>query len=161
MRWKIACKAFVKAFKNPQKGEEFLDETAPKQVEGTDQSHLRLLNYLQQASRLVDFLKEDLSAFTDAQIGAVARKVHQDCAKAVEELVAIRPLRDEKEGSLIQVPKNYDPSQIKIVGKIKGDGPFTGTLMHGGWKAQKRSLPKKTGEHANDVICPAEIECKA
>lgn len=156
----LAFKAFMKALKDPKKAEMFLNDEAPKQLETLDQSHLRLLHYLQQAGRLIDFLKEDISAFNDAQIGAAVRKIHQDCAQTIEELVTVRPLRDEQEGSIVQVPKGYNPSEIKVVGKVKGEPPFSGTLVHRGWKAHKRSLPKKTGEQAADIICPAEIEVK-
>jgi hypothetical protein len=75
--------------------------------------------------------------------------------------VTIRPLKDEQEGSTVQVPKGYHPNEIKVVGKIKGEPPFTGVLIHRGWKAQKRSLPKKTGEQASEIICPAEVEIRA
>lgn len=158
----LAFKAFIKAFKEPEKAQQFVEETAgPKQLESTDQSHLRLLSYLQQASRLVDFLKEDIRAFSDAQVGAAVRKIHQDCSQAIEELVTLRPLKDEQEGSTVQVPKDYNPSEIKVVGKVKGEPPFTGILVHRGWKAQKRSLPKKTVDQNPEVICPAEVEIKS
>jgi Domain of unknown function (DUF2760) len=157
----LAFKAFIKALKEPEKGQQFVnDSSAPKQVEVADQSHLRLLNYLQQSSRLIDFLKEDITTFSDAQVGTAVRKIHQDCAQAVEELVTIRPLKDEQEGSTIQVPKGYNPAEVKVVGKVKGEPPFTGILVHRGWKAQKRSLPKKTGDQTSEVICPAEVEIK-
>lgn len=158
----LAFKAFIKAFKEPEKAQQFVDDAAaPKQLETADQSHLRLLNYLQQMSRLIDFLKEDIAGFNDAQVGAAVRKIHQDCAQALEELVTIRPLKDEQEGATIQVPKGYNPAEIKVVGKVKGEPPFTGVLIHRGWKAQKRSLPKKTGEQTPEVICPAEVEIKS
>lgn len=156
----LACKAFIKAFKEPEKAAQFLEESTPKKIETNDQSHLRLLTFLQQGGRLIDFLKEDITPFSDAQVGAAVRKIHQDSAQALEELVTIRPLRDEQEGSMIQVPKGYNPSDIKVVGKIKGEPPFSGTLVHRGWKAQKRSLPK-TNEQPSEVICPAEVEIKS
>ena len=157
----LAFKAFIKAFKNPEQAERFVEgKEIVKQVEVSDPSHLRLLSSLQQAGRLIDFLKEDIASFTDAQVGAAVRKIHQDCAQAIEELVTIRPLKVEQEGAVVQVPKGYNPSEIKVVGKIKGEPPFSGVLVHRGWKAHKRSLPKKTGELATDVICPAEIEIK-
>jgi len=161
MRLGLALKAFVKAFREPQKAKQFLEEKAPKHIETTDQSHLRLLYYLQQSSRLIDFLKEDIKAFSDAQVGAAVRKIHQDCAQAIEELVTIRPLREEQEGSIVQVPKGYHPAEIKVVGKVKGEPPFSGKLIHRGWKAQKRSLPRKTGEQTLEIICPAEVEIKS
>ena len=162
MRFTLAFKAFIKAFRDPEKAERFLqDAEPPKQVETSDQSHLRLLHYLQQTGRLIDFLKEAIAPFNDAQVGAAVRKIHEDCAQIIEELVTIRPLKDELEGTIVQISKGYNPSEIKIVGKVKGEPPFSGVLVHRGWKAQKRSLPKKVAEQAGEIICPAEVEIKS
>ena len=155
----LAFKAFFRTFKSPEKARLFIeDKGQPKPAEAGDQSHLRLLYYLQHSGRLVDFIKEDIGPYNDAQIGAAVRKIHQDCAQLLEELVTIRPLREENEGMTIQIPKGYNPAEIKIVGKIKGDPPFTGKLIHRGWKVHKLSLPKRTGDQTTDVICPAEVE---
>lgn len=157
----LAFKAFIKAFKEPEKAEAFLQDEKPQpKIESADTAHLRILGHLQHSGRLIDFLKEDLSAFNDAQIGAAVRKIHQDCGDILEELVTIRPLRDEQEGAVVTIPKGYDPSEIKVTGNVKGEPPFSGMLVHRGWKAHKRSLPKKIGEQVPDVICPAEIEVK-
>ncbi|MFI0435699.1 MAG: DUF2760 domain-containing protein [Parachlamydiaceae bacterium] len=158
----LAFKAFIKALKEPEKAEQFINQTqALKELEGSDQSHLRLLHSLQQAGRLIDFLKEDIGPFSDAQVGAAVRKIHQDCGQIIEELVTIRPLKEESEGMTVQVAKGYNPAEIKIVGNVKGEPPFSGILVHRGWKAQKRSLPKKSGDQTSDVICPAEVEIKS
>lgn len=158
---KLAFKAFFRTFKDPEQAKLFIaGKVEPRPAETSDHSHLRLLYYLQHAGRLVDFLKEEIGPYNDAQVGAAVRKIHQDCAQLLEELVTIRPLREENEGMTIQIPKGYNPAEIKIVGKIKGDPPFSGTLVHRGWKAHKLSLPKKTGEQTMDVICPAEVEVK-
>lgn len=160
MKWTNAFKAFVKALKEPQKAQQFIEDQPPKQIESADNSHLRLLAYLQQSGRLIDFIKEDISSFNDSQVGAAVRKIHQDCKQLLEDLVTIRPLKEENEGATVQVPKGYNPSEIKLVGKVKGEPPFTGVLVHRGWKAHKRSLPKKVGEQTVEVICPAEIEIR-
>lgn len=161
MRLWIAFKAFWKAWKHPDKAKNFLEQKeTQKIVEKGDISHLRFLSQLQQSGRLVDFFKEDISSFTDAQIGAAVRKIHADCSKIIEEYITVRPLCDEQEGSSITVPAGYDPSAIKVIGKIKGEPPFKGILVHKGWKAQKRLLPKSSGESAAEIICPAEIEIK-
>lgn len=115
---------------------------------------------MQQSGRLVDFLKEDITSFTDAQVGAAAREIHQECSKLLEEYVTVRPLREENEGATVTVPQAYDPSTVKVVGKVKGEPPFTGILVHKGWKAHKRSLPKKLGEQSLEIICPAEVEVR-
>lgn len=156
-----AFKAFWKAYKNPEEAKKFLEEKEPsKLMDKGDVSHLKLLAQLQQSGRFIDFLKEDISAFSDAQVGAAVRKIHADCSKSIEELVTIRPLCDEQEGSAITVPAGYDPSAIKVIGKVKGEPPFKGVLVHKGWKAQKRVLPKASTEFTPEIICPAEIEIK-
>jgi hypothetical protein len=156
----LAFKAFMKAWREPLKAQQFLLVSEQPKMDQADQSHLRLLAILQHSGRLVDFLKEDINEFSDAQVGAAVRKIHEECGKSLEEIVTIRPVMEEKEGAIVKVQPGYDPSSIKIVGKVKGEPPFTGTLMHKGWKAHKRSLPKKTGEQLSEVICPAEIEVR-
>ena len=155
----IAIKAFLKAFKNPKKAQEFLSEEKPL-LPSTDASHLRLLCMLQQSARLIDFLKEDISSFDDAQVGAAVRKIHQDCSKTLEDFVTIRPVLEEMEGSKVHLPKGYDSTKIKVVGKVKGEPPYNGVLVHKGWKAHKRSLPKQVAEPTLDVLCPAEVEVR-
>lgn len=161
MSFLLALKAFFKAWKHPAQAQDFLLDSPKKQdTPSQDHSHLRLLALLQQSGRLIDFFKEDIKDFTDAQIGAAVRQIHQDCSKSLEELVTIRPLMPEKEGAMLTIPKGYDPSAIKISGKVKGEPPYTGIVIHQGWKAHKRSLPQKMGEHTSEIISPAEIEVK-
>lgn len=157
MRLSYAIKAFIKAWKDPKAAEQFLQEQPPV-IEHADYSHLRLLALLQHSGRLIDFLKEELTGISDAQVGAAVRKIHADCNKTLEESVTIRPIMEEPEGAIVKVPVGYDPATLKIVGKVKGQPPFTGTLVHKGWKAHKQSLPKSMGEQLNAVIAPAEIE---
>ena len=101
-----------------------------------------------------------ISSFDDAQIGSAVRKIHDECGKCLEDLVTIRPVMEENEGAKITVPQGYDPAKIKVVGKIMGQPPYTGVLIHKGWKAHKRSLPKKIGDQVVEVICPAEVEVR-
>lgn len=132
----------------------------PKKIEEIkeDPSHLQLLAVLQSSGRLIDFLKEDITDYSDSDIGAAVRKIHADCAECLEQLVTIRPLIDENEGSKITVGVGYDASAIKLVGNVK-EAPFSGIVVHRGWKAHKKSLPKQTKTH-HEVIAPAEVEIK-
>lgn len=155
----LAFKAFFKALKDPVKAQKFIDDV-PENTTSGDHSHLRLLAILQHSGRLLDFLKEDVSKYTDIQIGAAARKIHQDCAKVVEEIITVRPVMELNEGAAVEIPKGYDPSNIKLVGKVKGEPPFKGILVHKGWKAHKHSLPKQVGEQLHDILCPAEVEVR-
>jgi Domain of unknown function (DUF2760) len=163
MSFFLACKAFWKAIKEPERAKKFLNEKeAIPQISqnNTENSHLKLLSLLQQAGRLIDFLKEDITSYSDEQVGSAVRKIHQDCNQVLEDLVTVRPIMEESEGATIRVPLGYDSATIKVTGKVKGEPPFTGILIHKGWKAHKHSLPKKIGDHSNEVISPAEIEVR-
>src|SRR5207302_2940697 len=59
--------------------ERVLQKKAPTRGEA-----LTLLAVLQREARFVDFIKEPIAAYTDAQIGAAVRSVHKDCAAALE-----------------------------------------------------------------------------
>ena len=142
---------FLKALFGASKKKE--EEALPQ-----DPSHLRLLALLQQEGRLIDFLKEDISSYSDAQIGAAVRLVHSKCQEVLESNVTLRPLYTEEEGSTITIPQGFDPSQVKLTGNVKGEPPYRGTLRHRGWKAHKESLPKSHLENARAVVSPAEVE---
>lgn len=141
-----AFKAFFQAFKKQE------------QIATTDPAHLRLLALLQKDGRLIDFLKEDISSFSDAQVGAAVRTIHTKCRESLEEFVTLRPLFTEEEGSMVTIPQGYDPSTVKITGNVKGKPPYQGILRHKGWKAHKESLPKVIQEKDRSVVCPAEVE---
>jgi hypothetical protein len=153
MRIVEAFKAFMAVWRNPQ-------PPVPLQLDSGDPSHLRLLALLQSSGRLIDFLKEDISSFSDAQVGAAVRQIHRECGKSLEEMVTIRPIMDEAEGTAIKVVAGYDPAQVKVVGKLAGGPPYSGVLVHKGWKAHKRSLPKVSALHCADVLAPAEVEVR-
>lgn len=156
----LAIKAFAKAWKYPEKAQEFLREEPVKAIESHDSSHLRLLGLLQQSGRLIDFLKEDIKEYSNEQIGAAVRKIHEDCSKTLEEVVTVRPLMDEPEGAVVKLPAGYDSASIKVTGKVKGEPPYEVIVVHKGWKAHKRSLPKKIEGLSIDVISPAEVEIR-
>jgi hypothetical protein len=117
---------------------------------------------LQQKGRLVDFLMEDVTAYSDAQVGAVARTVHEGCKVVLREQFAIVPVRDESEGAAVTVPAGYQADEYRLVGKISGQAPFLGTLMHRGWRTESVKLPRllRTGDDRLPTIAPAEVELK-
>src|SRR5579862_1330026 len=53
---------------------------------------LQMLGILQRDSRLIDFLMEDVGPYTEEQVGAAARKMHDDCRKALEQYVRLEPV---------------------------------------------------------------------
>jgi hypothetical protein len=120
---------------------------------------LSLLAVLQREGRLVDFLKEDLTGYNDAQIGAAVRDVHRDCAAAIERMFAPKAARDETEGASVTIPPGFDAARIRLTGNVAGPGPYRGALRHGGWEASKVEIPAWTGsEYSARIIAPAEVE---
>ena len=117
---------------------------------------------LQEKGRLVDFLMDDVTAYSDAQVGAAARVVHAGCKAALKEHFAIRHIRDEAEGASVSVPAGYAADEYRLVGKISGEPPFSGRLVHAGWKTESVKLPRvlKTSDDRLPSIAPAEVELK-
>ncbi|ASV75111.1 hypothetical protein THTE_2509 [Thermogutta terrifontis] len=120
---------------------------------------LILLETLQREARFVDFIKEDLSGYSDAQIGAAVRDIHRDCAAVLERLFAIRPAIDVPEGAEYVIPESFDSGRIRLVGNVHGGPPYRGRVTHHGWEATECRLPVWTGTEASArIIAPAEVE---
>jgi hypothetical protein len=128
----------------------------------TSQHHrdgaLALLALLQREGRLVDFLREPLDGFSDADIGAAARDVHRGCKKVLEQHLSMEPVMPGAEETKVSVPKGFDPAEIRLVGEAKGDPPFSGTLRHHGWRVIDAKLPTLAEGVDRNVIAPAEVE---
>jgi hypothetical protein len=117
---------------------------------------LQVLSLLQREGRLIDFCEEDLAGFSDAQVGAAARTVHDGCRKALREALALAPVRAEPEGTPVTVPPGFDPQAVRLTGNVTGNPPFSGVLRHHGWKATQVRMPAASGDAS--VIAPAEVE---
>jgi hypothetical protein len=122
------------------------------------QSALQLLSLLQQSGRLIDFLQEDITAFSDQEVGAAARLVHQGCRQTLEEYLAIRPVCDEQEGAQLTLEAGFDAAAVRLTGNVVGDAPFTGTLIHRGWRVTALRLPKVAAGHDLKILTAAEVE---
>lgn len=141
--------------------EKFVPAPTPEPVilkEYTPDAALQLLNLLQKEARFIDFIKEDITAYTDADIGVAARVVHEGCNKTIDEYFNLAPIRSEKEGSIITVPAEFDANELRLTGHIVGAAPFTGTLVHKGWQANEVRLPKLTQGHNPTIVAAAEVE---
>lgn len=126
--------------------------------EATPDAALQLLSLFQREARLIDFTQENLSAYSDADIGAAARLVHEGCAKVLREHFTIDAVRSEAEGSRVTLPEGFDASAVRLTGNVVGKAPFTGTLSHRGWRASGVRLPKLAEAHDAKVLAPAEVE---
>jgi hypothetical protein len=126
----------------------------PEQPDGEQALHL--LSLLQREGRLIDFVEEDLSGFSDAQIGAAARAVHDGCRKALRNTLSLAPIRPEAEGAQVTLPPGFDPRAVRLTGNVVGNPPFNGVLRHHGWKASAVRLPAISGDPT--LLAPAEVE---
>jgi hypothetical protein len=131
---------------------------APSFREARPDAALQLLGLLQQQGRFIDFLEEDVSGFSDTDVGAAARVVHQGCRKALREHFKIVPIRPEPEGSRITLPEGYDASLIRLAGNVVGKPPYNGNLVHRGWRVNESALPKVAEGHDVRVLAAAEVE---
>jgi hypothetical protein len=130
-------------------------ELPPERVHA---SGLAVLSMLQREGRLIDFLKEDMAAFSDAEIGAAARVVHAGCRKVLSQSFDIEPALKEAEGATIQVPAGFDAQRIRLTGNVAGQLPFRGTLKHHGWVATAVCLPAVSEALDPRVLAAAEVE---
>lgn len=122
------------------------------------ESALQLLALLQQEGRFMDFLEENVTAYSDAEIGGAARVVHEGCRKVIRDHLQMEPVRTEAEGTRLTVPAGFDAASLRLTGNVVGQPPFSGTLMHRGWRVIAIKLPKLAEGHDVRVLAPAEVE---
>jgi hypothetical protein len=118
-----------------------------------------LLAALQREGRLIDFLKEPIEDYSDAQVGAAVRDIHRDCGGLLERQFAIRPVLEQNEGSHVTIGANARNGRIRLTGKIGDGNQASGTLIHHGWLVTKSEVPVWTGDQdAASIVAPAEVE---
>jgi hypothetical protein len=144
------------------KAEAVTPAAAPPPVNQAEAEVVSFLATLQDKGRFVDFLMDDVSAYGDAEVGAAARVVHEGCRAVLREHFDIEPIRTEREGTMITVPESYRADAYRLVGKISGEPPFAGHLVHRGWKTKTVKLPRvlRSSEDRLPAIAPAEVEVR-
>lgn len=125
--------------------------------EARDDGALALAAWLQREGRLIDFLQEDIDDYEDDQIGAAVRAIHKGCKKVMDEGFALERILEGEEESPVTVPEGFDPVSISLSGKVSGDPPFKGTLMHHGWRSTAVKVPVSETVDTK-VLAAAEVE---
>jgi hypothetical protein len=118
---------------------------------------LQILAILQRDSRLIDFIMEDISAYSDDQVGAAVRGLHDQSREALARYVTLAPVIDSVEGTYAKTPGG-DPTAVKFIGNVPAGTPPGGVLRHKGWRATKVDLPSLPVKQDAAIIAPAEIE---
>jgi hypothetical protein len=131
---------------------------APTLRQASPDAALQLLSLLQRDARLIDFAGENLAGYSDAQVGAAARLVHEGCAKVLREHFQIVPVREEPEGSRVALPPGFDAAAVRVTGNVVGQPPFHGSLRHRGWRVAEVRLPQLAEGHDTRVLAAAEVE---
>ncbi len=135
-----------------------VEKAQPEKKEDGVRGAVQLLAILQREGRLLDFLQEEVDAYSDAQIGAAVRDIHRGCKKALAEHMPVEPVLREPENAQVRVDPGFDPSRIRLVGNVVGEPPFTGALRHHGWRIAKVTLPTPARGTDPTVVAPAEVE---
>ena len=128
---------------------------APERIHA---SGLLLLAGLQREGRLVDFLQQEVAAFSDEEIGAAARVVHGGCRKLLREYFTLEPATKDAEGATVTLAKGFDAQRIRLTGNVSGQPPFRGSVKHHGWVAREIRMPDLSEAIDPRVVAPAEIE---
>lgn len=120
--------------------------------------YFHLIGALQREGRLLDFLEEDISPYSDDQIGAAVRNIHENCRKTIHKYLSPKPVIMKSEGESISVEPDFDSRAVKLTGNVAGDPPFNGILRHPGWRATRVDLPRLSAAGDFSIIAPAEVE---
>ena len=123
---------------------------------------IQLLAKLQDKGRLMDFIMDDITPYSNEQVGAAARVVHQGCKEVIQNYFDIQPVHSGAEQEEISLAEDFDANAYRLVGNVPENPPFNGTVLHRGWKTITMTLPRLTNEAkestAREIIAPAEIE---
>ena len=116
---------------------------------------MQILSILQRDARLVDFLMEDISSYSDEQVGAAVRDVQRQSRSSLERYLRLTPVIDGVEGTFTKIDA-MDADAVKLVGNVPASGQATGGMLrHRGWKAERVDLP---AAGPGSVLAPAELE---
>jgi hypothetical protein len=118
---------------------------------------LQILAILQRDARLVDFIMEDIAGYSDDQVGAAVRGLHDQARESLSRYVKLDPVIDGVEGTFTK-PSVSDPAAVKFIGNVPAGKPSGGLLRHKGWRAGKIDLPALNPKQDAAIIAPAEIE---
>lgn len=124
---------------------------------------LQLLGILQREARLLDFVLEDITPYSDEQVGSAVRNVHTQCQETLKQYFNFAPVIDGVEGTFSKPEAagalGRDAAAVKFVGNLPPQGkPSGGMLRHKGWRVDSHSLPAANPKLNYTILAPAELE---
>ena len=138
-------------------------ETPKAPVVQPSDGALQLLRILQRDARLLDFFMEDITPYSDDQVGAAVRNVHAESRQALQKYFKLAPVIDGVEGTYTKPESagaiGREAAAIKFVGNLPAQGkPVGGTLRHKGWRVDSHSFPAPEAKQNLAILAPAELE---
>ena len=117
-----------------------------------------LLAALQREGRLVDFLQQDVTAFSDEDVASAARVVHAGCRRVLHQGLELGPAVEACEGATLSVPAGFDACRIRLTGNVTGNPPFRGVVRHAGWVVRAVRFPEVAASMDPRILAAAEVE---
>jgi hypothetical protein len=146
---------YVKPAATPAEGGAAAAASTAKPAAGPADGAVQILSILQRDARFVDFVMEDISGYSDEQVGAAVRDVQAQSRQALERYLKLAPVIDGVEGDYTKI-EGVAASAVRLIGNVPASGKAPGGLLrHKGWKAEKVELPPVA---PGAVLAPAEIE---
>lgn len=124
---------------------------------------VQILRLLQEQSGLVDFLTEDLSAYSDMQVAQGVRGMQPSAREVLMRTIRLTPVVDKPEGETHDLPRH--PLQCLTNGSLLLEGRpqdfetiHGGLLRHRGWRAAEVNLLTPPPSLDPTIIHPAVYE---
>ncbi|MGQ9918033.1 MAG: DUF2760 domain-containing protein [Bryobacteraceae bacterium] len=135
----------------------------PREQPRAETGALQLLGLMQREARLIDFFLEDISPYSDEQVGAGVRSIHAQCQELLRKHFQLAPVIDGVEGTFVRTESAgalaREPGAIRFTGNLPAQGrPSGGVLRHRGWRADSVTLPSVSPKQNLSILAPAELE---
>jgi hypothetical protein len=89
--------------------------------------------------------------------------VHQGCKAVINECLALAPAHAGPEGDRITVDPAADPNRYRLQGKLAQQPPYSGVVVHRGWKTTRLTLPRHTrpiDPSGETIVAPIDVEVR-
>lgn len=127
----------------------------PKPQFSPSDGAVQILGILQRDARLIDFLMEDITPYSDEQVGAAVRDIHTQARQSLDRYLKLAPVIDAVEETVVNT-SGVDSASYKLIGNVPPSGKAaSGVLRHKGWKAEKVDIP---AAKPTAILAPAELE---
>jgi hypothetical protein len=116
------------------------------------------LALLQQEGRFVDFLEENVTAYSDAEIGGAARVVHEGCRKVIRDYLQIEPVRSRSRRGAADPARRFRCGGGALDRQRGRPAAVHRHLDASRLAGPPMTLPKLAEGHDVRVLAPAEVE---